>query len=190
MPWPQCSWWPRYGLCSRSDRRGSVPELRLAGNHIVELPYEPHMDPALAMPTVDEDHLHVMILDDEDDYHFITRMMLRQAGFKGRLTAFMDPAEALEHLRCTTERPDLLFVDINMPATDGFQFLADCRNDELLQTDKTMVIMCSSSNRPMDMEMARREGSVHEYIEKPLTPEQFLRLAAEHLQRGHERPTT
>lgn len=148
------------------------------------------MESQLAMPPVDQAHLHVMILDDEDDYHFITRMMLKQAGFKGRLSAFTDPGEALMHLRETDERPDLLFVDINMPATDGFQFLEDCRKDELIHTDETMVVMCSSSNRPVDMEMARREGCVHEYIEKPLTPEQFLRFAAEHHQRGHARPTT
>lgn len=128
---------------------------------------------------------HIMVVDDEDDYHLITRMMLKKAGYAGRLTAYMDPEKAMEYLRLHDDRPDLLFVDINMPATDGFQFLESCASQGLIQEERTTVIMCSSSNRPMDMEMAREVACVREYIEKPLTTEQFLRIAAEHGRRGH-----
>jgi CheY-like chemotaxis protein len=131
-----------------------------------------------------------MVVDDEDDYHLITRMMLKKAGFHGRLTAYLDPRQAMEHLRNGTDPPDLLFVDINMPATDGFQFLEQCQCKTLIQDGRTTVVMCSSSNRPIDMEKAREVDCVSEYIEKPLTSEQFLRIAAEHLKRAHTPPIT
>ena len=155
----------------------------------VRLAYEPKMEPHLASPPVDRTRLHIMILDDEDDYHLITRMMLKKAGFQGRLSAYMEPKEAMDHLLDPDDQPDLLFVDINMPATNGFQFLEACCKHTLIHPEKTMVIMCSSSNRPVDMEMARGVGCVHEYIEKPLTAEQFLRFAAEQAQRGNALPT-
>lgn len=133
------------------------------------------------------DHMHIMLVDDEDDYHLITRMMLKKAGFRGRFSAFLDPAEAIAHLRGSEEQPDLLLVDINMPATDGFQFLESCKQDTLIECADTTVVMCSSSNRPVDMEKARNVPCVREYIEKPLTSEQFQRIASDHARRKQAR---
>lgn len=142
------------------------------------------MTPQKDLSDLDPAHMHIMLVDDEDDYHLITRLMLRKAGFKGKLSAFLDPAEAMDHLRNSDSQPDLLLVDINMPATDGFQFLESCNRDTLIECDATTVVMCSSSNRPVDMQMARDVSCVREYIEKPLTTEQFTRIAREHLQRS------
>ncbi len=136
---------------------------------------------------VEEDELHVMLVDDEDDYHLITRLMLKKAGFKGRLSAFLDPTEAMAHLRETRTSPDVLLVDINMPATNGFEFLARCVNEHLLSCADTTVVMCSSSNRPMDMELANQLSCVQEYVEKPLTTDQFMRIANDHIRRANAR---
>lgn len=138
------------------------------------------MIPQIDDPEVEEALLHVMLVDDEDDYHLITRMMLRKAGFNGRFSAFLDPASAMEHLRHGCDRPDVLLVDINMPATNGFEFLLQCGQEDLLANGHTTVVMCSSSNRPMDMEMAKQLPGIHEYIEKPLTTDQFNRIIEEH----------
>ncbi|MBP8824282.1 MAG: response regulator [Flavobacteriales bacterium] len=145
------------------------------------------MTELIAPPMLDTSPLHVMLVDDEDDYHLITRMMLRKAGFLGRLTVFMDPNEAMDHLKNGQDRPDVLLVDINMPATNGFEFLTECQQQDLITCGSTTVVMCSSSNRPVDMEQASRTGCVQEYIEKPLTAEQFNRIAAGHFQRLHHR---
>lgn len=128
---------------------------------------------------------HIMMVDDEDDYHLITRLMLKKAGFTGRLTLFLSAEDALAHLRDTAERPDLLLVDINMPGTNGFEFLERCEGDGLLPNKGTTVIMCSSSNRPLDMDMANRFASVHGYVEKALSVEQFERIEHDHEERMH-----
>lgn len=145
------------------------------------------MTPQDVLPEPDATSMHIMLVDDEDDYHLITRMMLKKAGFRGRFSSFLDPAKAIEHLRNSQDQPDLLLVDINMPATDGFQFLESCKRDTLIKCDDTTVVMCSSSNRPVDMEMARQVHCVREYIEKPLTTEQFTRIAIDHTQRKQAR---
>ena len=141
----------------------------------------------LDVPEIREATLHVMLVDDEDDYHLITRMMLKRAGFQGRFSSFLDPAEAMDHLRQAGKMPDLLLLDINMPATDGFEFIARCAREQLLTTGGTTVVMCSSSNRPVDMERARQLNCIHDYIEKPLTIDQFNRLVLEHARRTETR---
>lgn len=131
---------------------------------------------------------HIMMVDDEDDYHLITRMMLKRSGFGGRLSAFQDPTAALDHLRTSTDQPDLLLVDINMPATNGFEFLRQCDDEHLIARESTTVIMCSSSNRPADMRLADQLCAVREYIEKPLTSDHFLRIVGDHLHRRTSSP--
>ena len=145
------------------------------------------MTPPKSFSEPDATHMHIMLVDDEDDYHLITRLMLKKAGFQGRFSSFLDPDEAIAHLRSSNDHPDLLLVDINMPATDGFQFLESCKQDTLIECDDTTVVMCSSSNRPVDMEMAKSVHCVREYIEKPLTSEQFTRIAIDHSQRKQAR---
>ncbi|MFT3885619.1 MAG: response regulator [Flavobacteriales bacterium] len=126
---------------------------------------------------------HIMMVDDEDDYHLIVRMMLKRAGYAGRLTAFHSAEDAIGHLDVRTDMPDLLLVDINMPGMDGFEFITTCEERRLLPAHGTTVIMCSSSNRPLDMDAAKRFNSVNGYVEKTLTVERFERIRQEHAER-------
>lgn len=115
----------------------------------------------------------IMMIDDEDDYHLITKLTLRKAGFSGHIIGFHDAQEALDHLRSADPKPDLLLVDINMPGTNGFEFIERCESEALLPTDHTTVIMCSSSNRPMDIDTADRLKSVNGYMEKAIDADKF-----------------
>ncbi len=120
---------------------------------------------------------NIVLVDDEDDHHFITRVTLKKAGFTGRLDAFHTAEEALHHLRSAVQCPDLILVDINMPGTTGFDLLRILESEGLLPDENSMVVMCSSSNRPMDIEAARRFRSVDDYVEKSFNAEQFERLS-------------
>lgn len=118
-----------------------------------------------------------MLVDDEDDHHFITRLMLKKAGFTGRMDSFHNADDALNHLRSSPAPPDLFLVDINMPGTTGFDLLRILEAEGLLPDDRSMVVMCSSSNRPMDIEAARRFRSVDDYIEKSFDLDQYHRIS-------------
>lgn len=120
----------------------------------------------------------IVLVDDEDDHHFITRLILRKAGYDGDHRSFHSAEEALQHLRSNPGSVDLLLIDINMPGTNGFDLLRICEAEGLLPNGRTLTVMCSSSNRPMDIQAARGFASVDDYIEKSFTIEQFDRLNA------------
>ena len=127
---------------------------------------------------------HIFLVDDEDDSHFVTKLVLRKAGYVGRLSSFTSASQALEALRAAGAPPDLILVDINMPAMGGFEFVAVCEGEGLLPNGHSSVIMFSSSNRPQDMEAARRFHSVNGYVEKTLTVERFEHIVAQHMRRA------
>ena len=122
---------------------------------------------------------HILVVDDEDDCNFVTRMVLKKAGFTGRITCYTTAAETLAHFRAGADLPDLLFVDINMPAVNGFEFLSTCEAERLLPNAVTSVVMFSSSNRPSDLERALAFRSVMGYVEKALSVDSFERILAD-----------
>ncbi|MBK7384760.1 MAG: response regulator [Flavobacteriales bacterium] len=126
--------------------------------------------------------MHILLVDDEDDCNFVTRMVLKKAGFSGKLTTYTSATDALAHMRSGHDLPDLMFVDINMPAVNGFEFLATCEAEGLLPNELTSVVMFSSSNRPSDLERALGFRSVIGYVEKALSVDSFERVLNDHLQ--------
>lgn len=133
-----------------------------------------------ASTSVPTDIGHILLVDDEDDCNFVTRLVLKKAGHTGRLTCFTSADEALAYLRNGTEAPDIMFVDINMPKLTGFDLLTICESEGLLPNGCTSVVMFSSSNRPADLEKALSFRSVIGYVEKALTVESFERVSADH----------
>jgi CheY-like chemotaxis protein len=95
---------------------------------------------------------------------------------------FSDGERAINFLKDTSERPeqlpDIIFLDINMPIMDGWQFLeAYIRLKPTI--GKTITIyMVSSSVDPADTERTKYISELSDYIVKPITPEQFKDLIA------------
>ncbi len=124
---------------------------------------------------------HVLLIDDEDDCNFVTKLVLKKAGFRGKVTCFTNAEEALRFMRRGEDLPDIMFVDINMPGVNGFEFIATCEAERLLPNTCTSVIMFSSSNRPADLERALSFRSVIGYVEKALTVEGFQQVTRDHV---------
>lgn len=123
---------------------------------------------------------HILLVDDEDDCNFVTKLVLKKAGYHGLLTTFTSADEALAYLRDGHEKPDLMFVDINMPKHTGFDLLSICEAEGLLPNGCTSVVMFSSSNRPADLEKALSFKSVIGYVEKALSVDSFERVVRDH----------
>lgn len=126
----------------------------------------------------------IYLIDDEEDSHFVTKLVLRKAGFQGRLSCFTTALEGLNALRRAGSPPDLMLVDINMPGSGGFEFVRACEAAGLLPNGHTTVLMFSSSNRPQDMEAARSLVSVEGYVEKVLTVERFQEIVEQRNRRA------
>lgn len=96
--------------------------------------------------------------DDIDDREFFTDA-IREIDPRVILTQAKDGADLMNKLSCdTTPKPELLFLDINMPGKSGFDCLEEIRKNEG-ELQRLNVIMFSTSGDPANIEKAKVLGA-------------------------------
>lgn len=105
------------------------------------------------------------------------RMLKKHHGEDVTCEVYLDGKPAIEYFQNGGEKPNLIFLDINMPEIDGWAFLEFYKDIE----DKAPVIMLTSSIDPKDVEKSRQYDCVLDFISKPLMPDVIARLFAENV---------
>ena len=125
----------------------------------------------------------VLVIDDDEPTNFFTRMILEESGCTDHIKVMQSGQEALDYLAkseqagCDASRypsPDLIFLDINMPAMDGWEFLIEYRN--LNVADKIIVVMLTTSLFPEDKLKAEEMPEISGFENKPLTAEKLHKV--------------
>jgi CheY-like chemotaxis protein len=125
----------------------------------------------------------ILLIDDDEPTNFLNRLTLKQAGCARHIRVAPSGQAALDYLRGGPEeylRPDLIFLDINMPAMDGWEFLEKYR--ELSQEKKadTVLIMLTTSLNPDDEKRTLAIAEVSGFEHKPLSQARLERLLNKH----------
>ena len=124
------------------------------------------------------------LVDDEKIDRMIYQRVIDRSGVVRRTVSFSHALEALEFLR-EEGRPevDVLFLDINMPKMNGFEFLETATKEFGEDFAKMVIVMLTTSINPKDHARAKSFSVVRKFLYKPLTSEDVLdvaRLVAEH----------
>lgn len=127
------------------------------------------------------DHQPVIALVDDDSiFQLIATRTIKGANITDRIIQFNNGAEALKYFEMNFEvaerLPDILLLDINMPYVDGWMFLEDFEKLQPKLSKNVTIYMVSSSIDPEDINRAKRNKLVSDYLVKPVSKETFAKL--------------
>ncbi len=111
-------------------------------------------------------HIHLLLADDDQDDCFLFSEALQELCTEAKLSVVHDGVELLNFLSENEiqRRPDLIFLDLNMPRKNGQECLT-----EIKQNDKFKQIPVSIFSTSFDPIVANklREIGADYYIRKP-----------------------
>ncbi len=109
----------------------------------------------------------ILLIDDDEPTNFLNQMTLEQANCTEHIQVVQSGQQALDFL-VNNPHPDLIFLDINMPAMDGWEFLEKYRQLPAGQKASIVMIMLTTSLNPDDASRAQTIPEIDGFENKPL----------------------
>lgn len=112
----------------------------------------------------------VLIIDDTDIDRIITEKIVKLYKFAEHVSSVNSAQKGLDYLNSIqdeNELPDFIFLDLNMPVMNGFDFLD--AYEKLPGTKKKNILMLTSSLDDTDRNRAMSNEYVMKFLSKPLT---------------------
>ena len=121
-----------------------------------------------------------MLIDDNADDNFFHERVIRKNDMAERVVVKDSAEAALEYLvkekNDDEPQPDLIFLDINMPRMNGWEFLQEYASLEKQQQGKLIVVILTTSENPDEYRRALNQEVATEFRNKPLTKDMLAEL--------------
>jgi len=126
----------------------------------------------------------VLMIDDSEGDNFYHLRKIRNLGISDNIHICYSGPEAMDYLRSEFDgihpQPTLIFLDINMPGMNGWEFLEEYEKLEFAQQGEVVLTMLSNSIDPRDQEKAGKYNSVKGYYSKPLSESALTSILDNH----------
>lgn len=124
----------------------------------------------------------VLLIDDDEPTNFLSQMVIEKANCAEEIQVANSGEHAINYLTSqgtfsnesnNYPRPDLIFLDVNMPAMNGWEFLQKYNELEKEHKGNIVIIMLTTSLNPDDRLKSEDIPHVSGFENKPLTSEKL-----------------
>lgn len=129
----------------------------------------------------------ILVIDDDEPTNFFTQMILEECNCARHIKVVQSGPEALAYLAKSEQAekqgdgypsPDLIFLDINMPAMNGWEFLEEYKKMDM--ASRIIIVMLTTSLFPEDRLKAESIQDISGFENKPLTGEKIKSILAKY----------
>jgi CheY-like chemotaxis protein len=118
---------------------------------------------------------NVLLVEDDPITVMVCDRIIKMTAFSDNVSSCVNGKIALEHLNSLKDKgkglPEIIFLDINMPIMNGWDFLEEFENIKTMFQELPRIYILSSTVDPEDYKKAKAFSLVESFISKPLSKE-------------------
>jgi CheY-like chemotaxis protein len=121
----------------------------------------------------------IMCIDDDPITLMLFKKIANKASFTQKIITALNGEEAIQLIDTESvhdTKPQLIFLDLNMPVMGGWEFLDSLTKSNYFDTNNTKVIILTSSIDPKDINKSKTYASVIAFLSKPITVEMLQEM--------------
>ena len=113
------------------------------------------------------------IIDDDNLYVHLLKKIIQTRKLCENLLLFNDGKQSIDYFESLLENlseekvPDIIFIDLNMPVMDGWEFIERFTKIENRFNKLITLYIVSSSIDPVDISRAKALSNIKDYLIKP-----------------------
>jgi CheY-like chemotaxis protein len=125
----------------------------------------------------------ILCVDDDPITLMLCKKVITKHSFSNTIITAKNGEEALQYFNSIINKeenklPDLIFLDLNMPVMDGWEFLDLFSTNKYSEVNSTKIVVLSSTIDPEDLQKSKKYPMVIDFLSKPITTNMLNYLEA------------
>ncbi|MCX6296137.1 MAG: response regulator [Bacteroidetes bacterium] len=125
----------------------------------------------------------VLLIDDSSIDNFVNQKMIERNNFSKEVISFKKVGNAIKYLSDLDEQqnddsaiPSLIFLDINMPLINGFQFIEIYENFSSYIKSRCKIVILTNTINPIEINQINNNKNILAFLNKPLIDSNFVKI--------------
>ncbi len=125
----------------------------------------------------------ILLVDDDPDDNLYHQIIINEMNIVKHIDIVINGIEAIAYLKNENRiPPDLIFLDLNMPKMNGWEFLEQYKHLDIAQKAKVLIVILTTSANPDHIKRAEEIQEVTGFETKPLSRELLTGILQQHFQ--------
>lgn len=133
---------------------------------------------------------NILLIDDDEATNFLSEFTINKTQLQVSIEKVYNAQEGLDYLCCkgkyeyqpNCNLPQLIFLDINMPGLDGWDFLETYQQIKEEFSLNPIIIILTTSRNPDDKLKAKQYQDIKGFVHKPLTEDNVISIVKQYFE--------